>query len=85
MLRVIGAGLPRTATHSLRNALPRLTGGACYHMLDVNEHPEHIAVWHAASEGSPPDWRESFSGGGAAVDWPASAFWAASPRSSRAR
>lgn len=76
MLRVIGAGLPRTATNSLRNALRRLTGGSCYHMLDVNEHPEHLPIWQAALDGHPPDWRDFFSGYTAAVDWPASAFWA---------
>jgi Sulfotransferase domain len=75
MLRVIGAGLPRTATNSLRHALPRLTGGACYHMVTVNEQPEHVAVWQRALDGDPPDWREFFADYTAAVDWPASAFW----------
>ena len=32
---VIGAGLPRTATSSLREALGLLLDGACYHMFSV--------------------------------------------------
>ena len=32
---VIGAGLPRTGTMSLRAALGVLLDGACHHMLDV--------------------------------------------------
>jgi hypothetical protein len=75
MLRVIGAGLPRTATNTLRTVLPVLTGGPCYHMIDVNEHPEHLPIWLAALDGNPPDWQEFFADYTAAVDWPPSAFW----------
>jgi hypothetical protein len=75
MLRIIGAGLPRTATNTLRTVLPALTGGPCYHMVDVNEHPEHLPIWLAALNGDPPDWREFFADYTAAVDWPPSAFW----------
>jgi len=75
MLRVIGAGLPRTATHTLRTVLPTLLGGPCYHMVDVGEHPEHLAVWQSALDGDPPDWTAFFADYAAAVDWPASAFW----------
>ena len=32
---VIGAGLPRTGTMSLRAALGILLDGACHHMIDV--------------------------------------------------
>ena len=36
-LQVIGAGLGRTGTTSLREALEQLLGGPCYHMLEVRE------------------------------------------------
>ena len=75
-LRVVGAGLGRTGTNSLKVALERLLGAPCYHMMEVFAHPEHIAVWHAAARGQMPDWRTLFAGFGAAVDWPAAAFWA---------
>ena len=74
-LRVVGAGLGRTGTNSLKVALERLLGAPCYHMMEVFTHPEHIPVWHAAARGQMPDWHTLFTGFGAAVDWPAAAFW----------
>ena len=74
-LRVVGAGLGRTGTLSLKLALERLLGEPCYHMLEVVTHPEHIAPWHAAARGEMPDWKALLEGYGAAVDWPACAFW----------
>ncbi|MFQ5665800.1 MAG: sulfotransferase family protein [Candidatus Binatia bacterium] len=74
-LRVIGAGLPRTGTMSLKTALERLLGAPCYHMVEVFAHPEHIPTWHAAVRGQMPDWGEFLRGYAAAVDAPASLFW----------
>lgn len=74
-LRVIGAGLGRTGTTSLKLALERLLGAPCYHMLEVFGHPEHVPPWHAAARGEPTDWDALFRGYRAAVDWPAAAFW----------
>lgn len=75
MLRVVGAGLPRTATRSLKEALERLLGGRCYHMAEVFEHREDVPTWHAAARGEEVDWRSFPPDSVAAVDWPASAFW----------
>jgi len=74
-LRVVGAGLGRTGTLSLKVALERLLGAPCYHMAEVFAHPEHVGAWHDAARGRMPDWRALFAGYGAAVDWPAAAFW----------
>ena len=74
-LKVVGAGLGRTGTHSLKLALERLVGEPCYHMIEVFGHPEHVAMWHEAVRGNMPDWDELFAGYGAAVDWPAATFW----------
>jgi len=74
-LRVVGAGLGRTGTHSLKLALERLLGGPCYHMVELFERPEHIPAWHAAVRGEPVDWRKLLDGYVAAVDWPAAPFW----------
>lgn len=82
-LRVVGAGLGRTGTASLKKALEQLTGGPCYHMFEVFEHPESVAAWHAAARGETPDWDLLMGGYTASVDWPAAAYWqelaAASP------
>ena len=82
-LKVVGAGLARTGTASLKLALEELLGGPCYHMLEVFANPGHIPVWHRAALGQPPGWDSFLDGYRAAVDLPASAFWqelaAASP------
>lgn len=74
-LRVIGAGLPRTGTMSLKLALERLLAGPCYHMREVFAHPDHVPVWHAAAQGSMPIWRDFFATYQAAVDAPTCFFW----------
>ena len=75
MLRVVGAGLPRTATRSLKDALERLLGGRCYHMAEVFQHLEDVPTWHAAARGEEVDWSTFPPDCVAAVDWPASVFW----------
>ena len=74
-LRVVGAGIGRTGTHSLKLALEQLLGAPCYHMLEVIEHPEFIPAWQAAVDGEPVDWNAVMQSYAAAVDWPAGAFW----------
>ncbi len=74
-LQVIGAGLGRTGTTSLKRALEHLLGGPCYHMLEVRERPDDADAWGAAYEGRPPEWGRFFDGYRATVDWPAAPFW----------
>jgi hypothetical protein len=74
-LRVVGAGLPRTATRSLKEALELLLGGRCYHMAEVFAHLDDVPAWRAAIRGEQTDWRAFPPDSVAAVDWPASAFW----------
>jgi hypothetical protein len=74
-LRVVGAGLGRTGTHSLKLALEQLLGEPCYHMVEVFEHPEHVALWQEAIDTGATDWEAVFDGYAAMVDWPGAAFW----------
>jgi hypothetical protein len=74
-LAIVGAGLGRTGTHSLKLALEQLLGAPCYHMLEVFSRPDDIAVWQRAAEGEAVDWDALFADYRAAVDWPAAAFW----------
>jgi hypothetical protein len=75
-LRLVGAGLPRTGTHSLMLALEQLLGGRCCHMSAIPGHPFNLGPgWHLALAGGRPDWSEVLAGYVAAVDWPASMFW----------
>src|SRR5215203_3946449 len=74
-LEVIGAGLGRTGTLSLKVVLVELGFGPCYHMIELFGHPEHVELWEAASEGKPVDWEGLFGGYWATTDWPACSFY----------
>jgi hypothetical protein len=74
-LRVIGAGLGRTGTNSLKLALEELLGGPCYHTFEVRERPDDPDVWADAYAGRLPDWKAFFAEYRASVDWPAAPFW----------
>jgi hypothetical protein len=74
-LKVVGAGLGRTGTHSLKVALEQLLGGQCHHMVEVFEHPEQIPVWTDAIDGKPVDWQALLEPYRSLVDWPGAAFW----------
>lgn len=74
-LRVVGAGLGRTGTHSLKLALERLLGAPCYHMTELFERPDDIAEWQHAVRKEPANWDAVFDGFAAAVDWPTAGFY----------
>lgn len=74
-LKVVGAGLGRTGTLSLKEGLEILYGAPCYHMAEVFRRPEHVPIWHAALRGEEPDWGRFLAGFVATVDWPAAACW----------
>lgn len=74
-LRVVGSGLGRTGTKSLKEALELLLGEPCYHMMECFPRPDHPARWTAAMRGEEVDWDDLLDGFAAAVDWPAAACW----------
>lgn len=74
-LRVVGAGLGRTGTNSLKLALEKLLGGRCYHMSELLQRPPDTAIWHAALRGEPVNWNALLEDFAATVDWPACALW----------
>ncbi len=75
-LKVIGAGLPRTGTHSQQVALEYLLGGKCYHMREIPGHPFDLGEsWNHALTGDAVDWDGLLDGYIASADWPASMFW----------
>ncbi len=74
-LKVVGAGLGRTGTHSLKVALEQLLGGPCYHMVEVLGRPDQRDTWAAAVRGEKVDWPKFLAPYRATVDWPAAAFW----------
>jgi hypothetical protein len=74
-LKVVGAGLGRTGTLSLKAALEELGFSKCYHMTEVFANPGHVQVWDAAARGEPVDWGALFRGYQATVDWPGCNFY----------
>jgi len=74
-LRLIGAGLPRTGTSSLREALRHLLGEPIYHMSEAFAQPQDASTWVAAIEGNPPTWDNFLAGYAAGVDAPFSNCW----------
>lgn len=75
-LRVIGAGLGRTGTMTLKLALERLGFGPCHHMVEVLANPDQVPFWNRAAEGEDVDWEEVYGSYGATVDWPGCHFYA---------
>jgi hypothetical protein len=74
-LQVIGAGVGRTGTNSLRVALTQLGFGPCYHMHELALNvPVNVPLWLAALDGH-PDWEAIYKGYASAVDWPTAGFF----------
>jgi hypothetical protein len=74
-LRVVGAGVGRTGTHSLKIALERLLGGPCHHMVEMIGNPAQVAGWIDAIDGKPVNWPSLLARYRAIVDWPGASFW----------
>lgn len=75
MLRVIGAGLPRTGTTTLKAALEILLGGTCYHMDEAVERPGDLERWYAVVGGDTSLLPAIVGDCVAAVDWPTAGYW----------
>ncbi len=74
-LDIIGAGLGRTGTGSLKLALDQLGLGPCYHMTELMQQPDRLSHWLDAEAHRPVDWEALFAGYRAAVDYPTSRYW----------
>ena len=73
-MKLIGAGLPRTATLSQKVALEMLGVGPCYHMVNVLADLGQVPLWHRAADGE-IQWEEIFEGFESSVDWPGGFFY----------
>ena len=74
-LQIVGAGVGRTGTHSLKIALEQLLGGTCHHMIEMFERPDQVEAFTAAIDGEPTDWSVVMADFTAMVDFPGSLFW----------
>jgi hypothetical protein len=75
-LQVIGVGLHRTGSMSMKAALERLGFGPCYHGMEALRRSRDGEHWLAALEaGGEYDWSLIFDGYRATMDWPTIYFW----------
>lgn len=74
-LEVIGVGLGRNGTLSLKFALEHLGFGPCCHMTEVFADGRRlIPLWMDAADGN-PDWEAIFTGFRSTCDYPSATFW----------
>ena len=75
MLQVVGAGVGRTGTHSLKVALEQLLGGHVpSHGRGVRTSRRGPRLDRRRRRG-PVDWGDLMKGYTAQVDWPGASFW----------
>lgn len=74
-LKVIGAGLGRTATFSMKFALEHLGLGPCYHMAEVFCGTRRTVPQWQDVVGGKPDWDALFEGYQSTTDYPACTYW----------
>lgn len=74
-LTVIGVGVGRTGTYSLKLAINELGYGPCHHMEEVLHNlKDQVPLWSDAAEGK-PDWNAIYKDYRSAVDWPTAGFF----------
>lgn len=74
-LDIIGAGLGRTGTLSLKMALEQLGFDPCYHMVELIEEPGRLPLWLQAARTGNTDWDAVLRGYRATVDYPGALFY----------
>ncbi len=74
-LKVIGAGLGRTGTLSLKMALEQLGFEKCYHMEEFIRNPSTVGEWEKAQRNKPANWDLVFEGYESAVDFPVCSYY----------
>lgn len=74
-LLIVGAGMWRTGTVSLKHALEELTGTRAHHMSEVMERPDQAAYWRDVITGAPLHPQNLLRDYKITLDWPTLAFW----------
>jgi hypothetical protein len=74
-ISIIGAGVGRTGTYSLRLAINQLGFGPCHHMEEVLKNMDvQVPLWSEALKGN-TNWSSIYKGFKSAVDWPTAGFF----------
>jgi len=74
-INIIGVGVGRTGTYSLRLAIDQLGFGPCHHMEEVLKNMDvQVPLWSETLKGN-MDWGSIYKGFKSAVDWPTAGFF----------
>ncbi|MGB5316841.1 MAG: sulfotransferase family protein [Robiginitalea sp.] len=74
-ISIIGAGVGRTGTYSLRLAINQLGYGPCHHMEEVLKNMDvQVPLWSETLKGN-TNWSAIYKGFKSAVDWPTAGFF----------
>ncbi|CAN5370793.1 sulfotransferase family protein [soil metagenome] len=69
-IKIIGAGLPRTGTNTLKASLEKLGYIKTYHMKELLVYPENLHYWLTLKNTGTTNWDELYNGYQATVDFP---------------
>ena len=69
-IKIIGAGLPRTGTTTLKRCLETLVHDKVYHMKELLVNPERLHLWKTLDKTGDTDWDTLYNGYDATVDFP---------------
>lgn len=69
-LKVIGAGLPRTGTNTLKESLEKLGLRHVYHMKELLVNPDKLYLWKQLDETGDTNWDALYEGYDGTVDFP---------------
>lgn len=70
-IKIIGAGLPRTGTNTLKQSLEMLGYSKTYHMKELLMNPNDLHYWLTLEQTGSTNWDELYDGFEATVDFPA--------------
>jgi len=74
-ISIIGVGVGRTGTYSLRMAINQLGFGPCHHMEEVLKNMDvQVPLWSEALKGN-ANWSSIYKDFKSAVDWPTAGFF----------
>ena len=69
-IKIIGAGLPRTGTNTLKQSLEQLGHKHVYHVKELLVNPEKLHYWKTLDETGDTDWDALYEGYDGTVDFP---------------
>ena len=69
-IKIIGAGLPRTGTNTLKQSLEQLGYKHVYHMKELLVNPDKLHLWKTLDETGDTDWDALYEGYDGTVDFP---------------